>query len=79
MVAEEMIDFKKEPIRLGRSQKAVFVLLQIEKVPFTAQFIGDKLYATTSSCAKYGNGTGSMGGFDQSRKDTRELGHKSPE
>lgn len=48
-------------MRLGTSQKAVFDHLK-EYCPLSAQQIGDALYTKTSSCAQYGNGTGSMGG-----------------
>lgn len=50
-------------MKLGRSQKAVFDYLK-EHPNITSQQIGDALYLTTSSCAKYsedGN-PGSMGG-----------------
>ena len=47
--------------QLGRSQKAIIDLLQCDG-PSTTQFFGDQLYATTSSCARYGDGTGNMGG-----------------
>jgi hypothetical protein len=56
------IDFKQEPLRLGKSQKAVFELLGSIKDggPMTAQEVGDALYEKTSSC--FVNGHYGMGG-----------------
>jgi len=53
----------EEPMkkRLGRSQQAVISYMK-DNCPTTAARVGDALYAKTSSCARYGDGTGSMGG-----------------
>lgn len=52
---------EKSKPKLGRLQKVVFDY--VKAYPnVSSQQVGDALYAKTSSCACYGNGTGSMGG-----------------
>ena len=48
-------------MRLGKSQKVVLDYIR-DHPGATSQETGDALYAKTSSCAQYGDGTGSMGG-----------------